>query len=370
MTPRGPSDAETYSFAQDSQTDPSEFGERRRKRDALKNVFRQVPGIQGLLKDRKTEEEEEAWDKGGPPDDVIFLDVAPACGACGSTPMLWDRCEGTCGECSLSLETSVRRYGGAHVCGTCGWHYCVRCNQTSGLKKHLADVEAELVPELQANLLEAKRSADEAKRRAEDSEKALRDQEGLIIRERIAAEAKQRELEENQARLAVADYDRVDRAERIAQESASVRSALQVEVDEGKALIAKLQQEMNAMQVKLSTQQNLYQKELMRASQDAQATAAAAKRQLEAVQEDLTAEQSKSKTLQEMLEATEKWKEVVKKQLVSEMTRFETQIKATYANASPEEKEKLRAEAERTKELHLLTTAPVDMSYMSKGRAA
>ena len=66
----------------------------------------------------------------------------------------------------------------------------------------------------------------------------------------IAAEAKQRELEENQARLAVADYDRVDRAERIAQESASVRSALQVEVDEGKALIAKLQQEMNAMQVK------------------------------------------------------------------------------------------------------------------------
>ena len=52
------------------------------------------------------------------------------------------------------------------------------------MKKHLADVEAELVPELQANLLEAKRSADEAKRRAEDSEKALRDQEGLIIRER------------------------------------------------------------------------------------------------------------------------------------------------------------------------------------------
>ena len=53
-------------------------------------------------------------------------------------------------------------------------------------------MEAELVPELQANLLEAKR-------RAEDSEKALRDQEGLIIRERLAAQAKQRELEENQA---------------------------------------------------------------------------------------------------------------------------------------------------------------------------
>ena len=58
-----------------------------------------------------------------------------------------------------------------------------------------------------------------------------------------------------------------------------------------------------------------------------------------------------------MLEATEKWKEVVKKQLVSEMTRFETQIKATYANASPEEKEKLRAEAEKTKALHLLSPA-------------
>ena len=31
-----------YSFAHDSQTDPSEFEERRRKRDVLKNVFRKA----------------------------------------------------------------------------------------------------------------------------------------------------------------------------------------------------------------------------------------------------------------------------------------------------------------------------------------
>ena len=35
----------------------------------------------------------------------------------------------------------------------------------------------------------------------------------------------------------------------VVKESASVRSALQVEVDESRALVAKVQQEMNAMQV-------------------------------------------------------------------------------------------------------------------------
>jgi hypothetical protein len=61
---------------------------------------------------------------------------------------------------------------------------------------------------------------------------------------------------------------------------------------------------------------------------------------------------------QDMKQSTEQWKEIVKKQLVSEMTRFEAQIKAAYANASSEEKEKLRAEAEKTKALHLLSAGP------------
>jgi hypothetical protein len=61
---------------------------------------------------------------------------------------------------------------------------------------------------------------------------------------------------------------------------------------------------------------------------------------------------------QQMKQSTEQWKDVVKKALVSEMTKFEAQIKSAYASASPQEKERLRAEAEKTKALHMLAEGP------------
>merc|ERR1719331_2761526 len=54
---------------------------------------------------------------------------------------------------------------------------------------------------------------------------------------------------------------------------------------------------------------------------------------------------------QNMKQSTEQWKDTVKKALVSEMTKFEAQTKQAWASASPEEREKLRAEAEKTKGL-------------------